>query len=102
MITYPLRMSRVSSTILLIYCTDLLIYCTDLADVNRIVFSTIAPIYCTSRFLNRVYHFGTSRFLNRVYHFGDGVYHFGDGESKDQFLKIVRDYADLLRVEVLT
>ena len=83
MITYPLRMSRVSSTILLIYCTDLLIYCTDLADVNRIVFSTIAPIYCTSRFLNRVYHFG-------------------DGESKDQFLKIVRDYADLLRVEVLT
>ena len=37
----------------------------------------------------------TSRFLNRVYHFGDG-------ESKDQFLKIVRDYEDLLRVEVLT
>ena len=37
----------------------------------------------------------TSRFLNRVYHFGDG-------ESKDQFLKIVRADEDLLGVEVFT
>ena len=37
----------------------------------------------------------TSRFLDRVYHFGDD-------ESKDQFLKIVRAYEDLLGVEVLT
>ena len=36
-----------------------------------------------------------SRFLDRVYHFGDE-------ESKDQFLKIVRAYVDLLGVEVLT
>ena len=36
-----------------------------------------------------------SRFLDRVYHFGDD-------DSKDQFLKIVRAYEDLLGVEVLT
>ncbi len=37
----------------------------------------------------------TNRFLDRVCHFGDD-------ESKDQFLKIVRAYEDLLGVEVLT
>ena len=37
----------------------------------------------------------TSRFLDRVYHFGED-------DSKDQFLKIVRAYEDLLGVEVLT
>ena len=41
-----------------------------------------------------VFHI-TSRFLDRVYHFGDD-------DSKDQFLKIVRAYEDLLGVEVLT
>ena len=41
-----------------------------------------------------VFHI-TSRFLDRVFHFGCD-------ESKDQFLKIVRAYEDLLEVKVLT
>ncbi len=41
-----------------------------------------------------VFH-ATSRFLDRAYHFGSE-------ESKDQFLKMVRAYEDLLGVEVLT
>ena len=58
----------------------------------------------TSRAMRRIFLFEgsqagvfhvTSRFLDRVYHFRDE-------ESKDQFLKIVRAYEDLLGVEVLT
>jgi len=60
--------------------------CRPCSIIRRIFFhqdSQAGVFHCTSRFLDRVRHFASE-------------------EAKDQFMKIVRAYEDLLGVEVLT